>query len=193
VEDAYREVLSEFLAGDRNGLRDAPTLLAPVVRSLVNRLAGDLVKAGMADEVTSQAFLLLSLPTARPFDPDRGVAAQYLHGVVLRAAAEVRVQYGAAGIAKYTRRLRLVQDQRDIEQVRRHGREPSYEDATDAICVKVDVEKALKAAPRELRIAAALLGEQNLSMTEAAIVARLDRNTLRRRLRVWATTTGLSA
>jgi DNA-directed RNA polymerase specialized sigma24 family protein len=193
VEDAYREVLSEFLARDHDGLRDAPTVLAPVVGSLVNRLAGDLVEAGMADEVVSQTFMLLLSPTARQFDPAHGSSVDYLYGVVLRAVAEVRVQHGATGVAKHERRLRLVRDKQDDEQACRHLRAPSYEDSADAICVKVDVDKALKAAPRKLQVAAALLGARDLSMTEAAALVGLDRNTLRRRLRAWATTAGLTA
>src|SRR5262249_26273542 len=127
--------------------------------------------------------------------PDRGTSAQYLHGVVLRAAAEVRSQLGAAGIPKNARRLRLVRDQADDgqQQVRRRRREPQCEDATDATCLRVDVQTALRAAPPELRAAALHLGERDSSMTEAAAAADLDRNTLRRRLREWATTAGLSA
>ena len=194
VHDPYREVLSNFLAREPGALRDAPGVLGPVVQGLVNRLAGDLAEAGLADEVVSQAFLLLLLPTARKFDPGRGRAAQYLYGVVLRAAAEVRVQLGAAGIPKDARRLRLVRDQADdAQQVRRRRREPHYEDAADGICLRVDVQWALRAAPPELRAAALHLGERDSSMTTAAAAVRVDRNTLRRRLRKWATAAGLSA
>jgi len=194
VEDAYREVLSKFLARDQDSFSDAPNMLGPVVRSLVHRLAGDLVEAGLADEVVSQAFVLLLLPAARKFDPARGTSAQYLFGVVLRAAAEVRVQLGAAGIAKNDRRLRLVRDQADSGyQLKRHRRETRCEDAADGICLRVDVQRALRAAPTELRVAAACLCEPDSSMTKAAAAACLDRNTLRRRLREWATTAGLSA
>jgi hypothetical protein len=194
VDDPYREALSEFLARDPDALHDASAVLALVVRRLVKRLAGDLVEAGMADEVVSQAFMLLLLPAARPFEPDRGSSTQYLHGVVLRAAAEIRVQYGAAGITKNARRLRLVRDQLESEaKLRCHRRELQYEDPADAICLRVDVQWALKAAPMELQSAAAQLGDRDSSMTEAAAVVRLDRNTLRRRLRAWASTAGLSA
>jgi hypothetical protein len=194
VNDPYREVLSNFLARDPGALGDAPIVLAPVLRGLVNRLAGDLAEAGLADEVVSQAFVVLLLPTARMFDPVRGTSAQFLYGVVLRAAAEVRVQFGAVGIAKNARRLRLVRDQADGgHQLKLHRREPQCEDAADATCLRVDVQRALRTAPAELQVAAFHLGERDSSMTEAAAAARLDRNTLRRRLREWATTAGLSA
>lgn len=194
VDDPHREVLSEFLDHNRDALHDAPAVLGPVIRGLVNSLAGDLVDAGFADEAISQAFVLLLAPTARRFDPARGTAAQYLYGLVLRAAAEVRVQYGAAGIAKNDRRLRLVRDQADDDRwVRSHQREPWREDLTDLICLRVDVERALKAAPHILQAAAAELAERDLSMSETAAAVRIDRNTLRRRLRAWATTAGLSA
>jgi len=48
VVDPYRDYLLKFLARDPAALRDAPEFLTPVVRGLVNRLAGDLVDAGMA-------------------------------------------------------------------------------------------------------------------------------------------------
>ncbi len=193
VVDPYRVPLSEFLDRNPAALRDAPAVLTPVVRALVNRLAGDLVGVGLVDDVVSQTFMMLLLPTARHFDPTRGSAARYLYGVVLHATAEIRVQHGAAGIRRNDRRLRLVQDERDSMRSLRRQREPRYEDAADAVCLRVYVERALGGAPLDLRTAAALLGEHDQNMTEAAEAVRLDRNTLRRRLRAWAATARLPA
>lgn len=210
--DPYRDVLSGFLARDPMGLRDAPATLMPVIRGLACRLAADLVSAGFCDEVVAETFTLLLSPTGRSFDPGRGTSRQYLFGAVLTAAAAVRVQYGAAGVAHNDRRLRLVRDRcldRDqcdsgdqtaaaspavdalIVQNRRNSRlhvDPAY-----AICLRVDVENALKSASAEVRRAAVLVGEGDVSMSQAAAAVRLDRNTLRRRLRGWAEAVGLSA
>ena len=193
MDDPYREYLQDVLARERPTTVAVHSALVKLLRSMVNRLAGDLVDAGLADDVISQAFVLLFLPTARRFDPARGSSAQYLYGVVLRAAAEVRVQYGAAGLAKNVRRLRLVWDRREHEQVHCHHREPSYQDAADATCLRLDVERALKAIPPKVRVGAILLAEPEWCLTSAAVVVGMDRHMLRRRLRAWATAAGLSA
>jgi hypothetical protein len=146
----------------------------------VNRLAGDLVDAGMAEEVASQAFVLLLLPTARQSIRPAGGP-----GTTCTAwFSKLPLKSGPGTARLEWRRTTAVSGSCGTSRIMRSFAVTGVSCGTTMRPMRYASGWTWsgRAALVELRATATLLGEGEWSLTDAAAAVRLDRSTLRRRL-----------
>jgi DNA-directed RNA polymerase specialized sigma24 family protein len=97
-------LLTGFLAADPVARTKFPEQMGGRLRATAGRIAPDLNKRDLIDDVVQQAYELLLRRPAGHFDPSRGSAATYLHKIVRLAARDIRAQFAPPGTPTRPRR-----------------------------------------------------------------------------------------
>src|SRR5580693_2394369 len=90
-------LLAGFLAAHPGARAQFPAQLGGRLRATAVRVAPDLNRRGLIDEVVQQAYELLLRRPAGHFDPCRGSAAAYLYQIIRLAARDIGAQNAHPG------------------------------------------------------------------------------------------------
>lgn len=172
-------LLTRFIAGDPVARRELPPLLHPLLVRRARRAAALSGVTWLGDDVVARAWEILV--TGRvSFDPVRASGMTFVRLTMLNALRDVRAQHVAPG--RRTRggdvdadRDRLVAALRPLVQI----------EEADQVVDRVVVREALDALDREVWPAVTVLMGGG-SMSAAAEAVGMQRSTLIRMLRRWA-------
>lgn len=190
------ELVLGFLAGDEEARDALPHELGERLLWAVGRVAPDLVRRGLREDVVQQMYLLLLKRSGDHYDPDRGTAWRYLETMLRLAARDVRSEAALAGEARRPARdetgefpdtppplpLQEVPEPRD-------GSELPEDQVLARAAVRALAGTVPDEAPSWTGPAVTLLSEDR-TITEAAGLLGITRFTLRRALTRWVVPQG---
>lgn len=185
------ELVLGFLAGDADARDALPRELGKRLLWAAGRLAPDLRKRELHEDVVQQMYLLLLKRPEDHFDPDRGTAWSYLETQLRLAARDVRSDEALAGEARRPARgetgefpdtppplpLQEVPEPRD-------GSELPEDQVLARLAAGALGDAVQGEAPPWVGSALILLAEDR-TITETAEALRITRFTLRRSLIRW--------
>jgi hypothetical protein len=122
--DPLARPLIAFLEGDPQVREDFPAHLHDRLLKVARRVAPQLARKGLAEDVVQQMWVLLLQKSPGAFDPTRGTAINYLWFTMKTAARDIQASYTAPG--QRTRPQRKAEGRLANKQPGRFNEEPVF-------------------------------------------------------------------